>query len=89
MTKYKRQQWTGIYAPLEAQMADIWITANMPNSSNWTSGPGNFDDFSVRISKVYILARRWLVAIFIVQLVLVLAYYYLRCGRRDETAMNQ
>jgi hypothetical protein len=45
MAEYKIMTESNIYAPREARLADIIVTANI--FGHWTSGTGRFDDFSV------------------------------------------
>lgn len=45
MSNYKTMAFTDIRAPKRARMADVWVTANI--FVPWTSGSGQFDDFSV------------------------------------------
>ncbi|MGA2242788.1 MAG: prepilin-type N-terminal cleavage/methylation domain-containing protein [Verrucomicrobiota bacterium] len=45
MSNYKTMTFTDIRAPKRARMADVWVTANI--FVPWTSGSGQFDDFSV------------------------------------------
>jgi hypothetical protein len=42
MSSYRTLTMNGIMAPRKARVADIWIT-----TSDWASGAGRFDDFSV------------------------------------------
>jgi hypothetical protein len=46
MTSYKINTARGILAPLKAQVADICVNINV-NGDHWSSGAGQFDDFSV------------------------------------------
>jgi len=45
MSNYKTLTFTDIRAPKQARTADVWVTANI--FVPWTSGSGQFDDFSV------------------------------------------
>jgi len=45
MASYKTLTFAGIHAPGKARTADVWVTANI--FVPWTSGTGQFDDFSV------------------------------------------
>jgi hypothetical protein len=45
MSSYKTLTFTDIRAPKQARTADVWVTANI--FVPWTSGSGQFDDFSV------------------------------------------
>jgi hypothetical protein len=45
MTQYKTFSRKNIFAPPGAQKADVWVTANI--GGLWTSGTGQFDDFSI------------------------------------------
>jgi prepilin-type N-terminal cleavage/methylation domain-containing protein len=45
MSNYTTMTFTDIRAPKRARTADVWVTANI--FVPWTSGSGQFDDFSV------------------------------------------
>jgi uncharacterized protein (TIGR03435 family) len=47
MASYKKMAAGGIRAPSKAQVADVTFSANLYDDDHWTSGTGQFDDFSV------------------------------------------
>ena len=68
MVNYKTMTFAGIRAPGKARTADVWVTANI--FAPWTSGTGQFDDFSVttvsRLGRTLLVVFAGLVVVLII-----------------------